>query len=555
MQAFLITLLKCSVAMSVISLVYMAAMPLLSKRYTAKWRYYVWLVVVIGWILPFRPQLDAALFPVKMPTIQVFPVEHTGTGELPIMIVNEISRIPSIPLWWAVAGVWVIGVVGMSTYHAWRHGRFIKMVGRWSEDVTNSQTLGILDALKAEMKITTQVGLKTCPGITSPMLIGFHRPVILLPSVKIAADELALIFRHELVHLKRNDLWHKALVLLATAIHWFNPVVYIMAKRVAVQCEISCDELVLRGTSFQQRKQYGETIIGVVRNGAKLQTALSTNYYGGKKGMKTRIFSIMDTTKKKAGVVILCVALITIIGAGTIFTVDASSPNDAPSKQTLTAATGTGEPEVERPPYSDGERKSREEFLADAGLLKFDNAEHIYRFDGKWVRTINDKYVWNGRHYGGVSRSAGNYSGKPVDLKTVRNPETNKIERLVEMPEEETQLVVKDLPAEKVSNSMDNYSELLTKVENDPVKYYYNGRWVRSLYDANSQNSKSVLYFNAVEDKDVLGKTAIYLKTIRNEETNEIEKLVEMPEAEVFDLLGSDDDKLIIMSRASLDKN
>lgn len=327
MQTFLRTLLECSVAMSVISLAYMALMPLLSRRYTAKWRYYVWLVIVIGWILPFRPHLDAALLPVKMPAIQVMPVEHMSRGEPLMIVANETSSAAPTTLWWAIAGVWFIGVIGIIAYHAWRHWRFVKMASRWSEDVTNSQTLGVLHALKAEMNVATHVGLKTCPGITSPMLIGFLRPVVLLPSAKIASDELALILRHELVHLKRNDLWYKALVLLATAVHWFNPVVYIMAKAIAAQCEISCDELVLQGTSFQQRKQYGETIIGVVRNGAKLQTALSTNFYGGKKGMKTRIFSIMDTTKKKAGITILGVALLAIIGTGMVFA--ANAPNVA----------------------------------------------------------------------------------------------------------------------------------------------------------------------------------------------------------------------------------
>jgi hypothetical protein len=138
----------------------------------------------------------------------------------------------------------------------------------------------------------------------------------LLPPVKIADDELSLILKHELIHLKRYDLWYKALFLTATVLHWFNPVVYLMAKSVAVQCEISCDALVLQGADFQQRKQYGEAIIGIVKNGAKLRTALSTDFYGGKKGMKNRISSIMDTSKKKAGFVILCVVLFAIIGTG-----------------------------------------------------------------------------------------------------------------------------------------------------------------------------------------------------------------------------------------------
>lgn len=72
-------------------------------------------------------------------------------------------------------------------------------------------------------------------------------------------------------------MWYKALVLLATAVHWFNPVVYMMAKAIAAQCEISCDEQVLRGSSFRQRREYGEAVIGIIKDGARLQTALSTN--------------------------------------------------------------------------------------------------------------------------------------------------------------------------------------------------------------------------------------------------------------------------------------
>jgi hypothetical protein len=198
----------------------------------------------------------------------------------------------------------------------------MKMVSRWSEPVTDLKGLGILDNLKSELEIKKQIGLSVCQSITSPMLIGSFRPAILLPPFKSADDELYLILKHELIHFKRHDLWYKALILAATILHWFNPVVYLMAKAAAVQCEISCDTLILDGADLQKRKQYGETIIGVVRNGARLQTALSTDFYGGEKGMKNRISSIMDTKRKKAGVAILCAVLVATIGAGAIFAAD-----------------------------------------------------------------------------------------------------------------------------------------------------------------------------------------------------------------------------------------
>jgi beta-lactamase regulating signal transducer with metallopeptidase domain len=449
--------------MSLVTLVYAAILPLLSKRYAAKWRYIVWLVIAAGWIFPFRPRIELSLLPAQMTDIPVTPVQPI-INAIPSMADagNVVNSPETIPLWWVLATIWIIGVVSVVLYHALKHGHFMKLVHRWSEPVTDLESLGILDSLKSELEIKTQIGLSVCQSIPSPMLVGFFRPTILLPPVKMADDEVSLILKHELIHFQRHDLWYKAVIMTATVLHWFNPVVYIMAKATTLQCEISCDALALQGADLQKRKQYGEAIIGVVRNGAKLRTALSTNFYGGKRDMKNRISSIMDTSKKKAGVVVLCVALIAIIGAGTAFAINATSPKEV-------AATNTGT-DAENPP---------------AGKL-------------------NIKETFN----------------------------------------------------------MENYSEFL-KVENDSVKYYYDGHWVRSLYDENNpdarlinEGAKSIIYFNAVEDKDVSGKgTPIYLKTVRNKDTNKIEKLVEMSEDEAWKILNGTNDSIINMARTPSDEN
>jgi bla regulator protein BlaR1 len=108
MEAFIRTLLECSVAMAVISLIYMSTTPLLSKRYSSKWLYYVWLVIVIGWIFPFRPQFDVVSLPVEIPsmqTIQVIPVKYMTVDEPMIAVANEASRTSSIPLWWIIVSI------------------------------------------------------------------------------------------------------------------------------------------------------------------------------------------------------------------------------------------------------------------------------------------------------------------------------------------------------------------------------------------------------------------------------------------------------------------
>lgn len=323
MQIFLETLLRCSVFMSVISLMYMMTMPFLSKRYSTKWLYNIWLVIVIGWAIPFRPHFDMNLIPFQMPKIQdSIQEKYVGVAEPIKIIANGINSNSFISLGFVIAIIWVVGMIGIIAYNVCRHWYFLKMVNRWSEEITKKNILSVLNNLRIEMKIKPYVKLKTCPVIASPMIIGFFKPVILLPSTEIAAEELTFILRHELIHLKRKDLWSKALVLLVTAVHWFNPVVYIMAKAIAVQCEISCDELLVEETSVEHRKQYSETLIGVARNGTKFQTALSTGFYTGGEVIKARIFHIMDTTKKKTGITILCVVFILIISSKITFASD-----------------------------------------------------------------------------------------------------------------------------------------------------------------------------------------------------------------------------------------
>ncbi|MCC3372434.1 M56 family metallopeptidase [Cohnella sp. REN36] len=308
MQSLFYTLLQDSVSMSLVTLAYAAVWPLLSKRYAAQWCYRGWMLIAAGWAIPFRPRIDLLNIPVQMPD----PLMNA----MPSMTVTDgTNASASIPIWSVLATIWVAGVVCIASYQILRHRSLVRAVRRWSTPVADSKVLETLDNLKSELNMRKHIGLSECRMIASPMLVGFFRPTILLPPISFSDEQLSLILKHELIHFKRHDLWFKAIVLLATVFHWFNPIVYWMSKSIAVQCEFSCDALVLQGADFQQRKQYGEAIIAVARNGAKLRTAFSTQLYGGKRSMKNRISFIMDTKRKKAGVIILWMAL-----SGTIMT-------------------------------------------------------------------------------------------------------------------------------------------------------------------------------------------------------------------------------------------
>ena len=120
------------------------------------------------------------------------------------------------------------------------------------------------------------------------------------------------------------------LVLLVSAMHWFNPLVYIMAKAVRTDCEAACDEAVVAGNDAQQRRHYGETIIGFVGSNNARTPVLSTYFFGGSSSMKKRLFSIMDTSQKRKRLAALCavVVLVVTLLSGTLITAS-SAPGAA----------------------------------------------------------------------------------------------------------------------------------------------------------------------------------------------------------------------------------
>lgn len=86
------------------------------------------------------------------------------------------------------------------------------------------------------------------------MLTGYFRPEIILPHTGYTDEELSFILRHELLHLKRNDILYQFITLIFISLHWFNPFVYLMARAIEIDGETSCDEKRLR--EKRMRKEY-----------------------------------------------------------------------------------------------------------------------------------------------------------------------------------------------------------------------------------------------------------------------------------------------------------
>ncbi len=329
MEQFMMMLAECTLTMTIAALGLFAATPLL-KNVNPKGMYIAWIVIVIGFLIPYRPHFIPPVFEITIrqpsPTGAADTSALAGaSGEGASAVATYSSGSAAVPQPSAlqiVFIIWLVGAAALLVYHLVKHRQFVRVVKRWSKPITDT---GILDAFaqaKVELGIDKNIGLLFCEPVDSPMLLGIAKHKILLPDLELTVDELAIVFRHELIHFKRKDLLTKVLMLAANTLHWFNPIIYFVSKALSFYSESSCDFEATKNENMDEKRYYSETIISVIRRQSKMKTALSTSFYGGKNGMKRRILSVMNTTKKRAGLIAVCISLVLVFATGTVFAVD-----------------------------------------------------------------------------------------------------------------------------------------------------------------------------------------------------------------------------------------
>ena len=331
MTWFFKQLLSSGLVMGTITLLYLAVLPFLQKRYRASALYAISLILAVGFLVPFRPLVSAPAVTVQVPLAfsqpvmameNAFPFGARSPGEgpaagngfpleaknadalqraatpggAPVSLGGEReanARRATLTLWDALAAVWLAGFGVILVVQGRRHMRFVRTCRRWRRSVMQAKTREEFDALRRDICPRSRASLAICPAVETPMLMGFFRPVVFLPDESLSGEELTMVLKHELTHLRRRDLWAKAGLLFMAAANWFNPAAWMLLRWAAFAQETACDERVTAGGSPQDKIFYSETILRTIRHQARLHTAFTTAFYSGKKGMKRRISAII----------------------------------------------------------------------------------------------------------------------------------------------------------------------------------------------------------------------------------------------------------------------
>lgn len=290
------TFLVLSVAGSLLAGLLLALKKWTGKQFSPTWQYVLWVGVLLVMVVPVSVKVPALVQPlqekqvvqtippaaaVQTVTEQPAPVDTLGEPAGEVLPFTEETALPSIPWWDVLAVLWVLGALGSLGYRLTGYVRFSKYIRRTGKPIE-------LDGVPKRLRVC-----KTSAAV-SPMVMGILRPMLILPETALTESRLPYVLRHELVHYRRGDILWRWLAVLATSVHWFNPMVYVAAAQMQEACEISCDWCVVRSMEEKTRNDYMRVILELLAEAMAKKQILTTQMASEKKQLQRRFTMIRN---------------------------------------------------------------------------------------------------------------------------------------------------------------------------------------------------------------------------------------------------------------------
>ena len=362
-RQILIELVFLSLSGTVLGLLLWLLRPLTRKLFSWKWHYYLWLAVLLrlalpvhvdmGWeILPAResgvsavselPEAGGRAFvdaqisgeqvsgeqvsgeqasgeqsSIEQYSTEQFSTENLaeaeGTGQAQR---NSAGTLPESArsfeweaLWQWGFLIWLAGAAASLAVRGLRCRRFLRYIKEDCRRVSEDRLQHLAGRLAEELRIPGWVWVYESPRTATPALIGLRRSFIVLPQAEWELKEAELVLRHELIHLKRKDLWYKALFQLVCCIHWFNPVLILFERRMEQDCELSCDEAVIAPLREEERKVYGNVLLDTAeRQSLFRRGGFSAALLEGRGHLGQRLHGILSFRERGKAAALLSIA-------------------------------------------------------------------------------------------------------------------------------------------------------------------------------------------------------------------------------------------------------
>ncbi len=267
------------------------------------------LPLLTAFLVPVRPRVmdpagtrSNAAVATRIPSSLVPPVNATAGGESvmpplrhaagqtadsPVAAADESAfsfgrisgRVHPIMPWLLLA--WLIGVCGVSLWHlgGWI---LLQRARRFHTCPVSPGVRRVFQNVVQRLRVSEPVQLLESASFAVPVVIGWLRPVILLPACAIcglAPAQLEAVLAHELAHIRRHDYLVGLIQAVVETLFFYHPAVWWASQRIRQESEYCCDEMALQ--ACPDRQNYAHALLRIVELGAR-QPDLALAASGGK---------------------------------------------------------------------------------------------------------------------------------------------------------------------------------------------------------------------------------------------------------------------------------
>ncbi len=273
------------------------------------------------------------------------------------------------------AGIlWLITAAALLIRKIVIYQRFIRRMRAGSEPA-DLELLERFGRIVEEMGIKRTVELRINGLASSPLLAGFIRPMVILPSAELSEKDFRYTAFHELTHYRRLDVCYKWLVQFVICLHWFNPFVRLLGRETDRACEFACDEAVVAEFTADEKRAYGDTLLHAAESGSvwRYHAGAVTLHESGKQ-LKGRLEAVMGYRKRTGWMKALSMTLAAgVLGSAAVLGAYAGP------KEEETSASDREEAGL----FSDGKEELRftgggDDFLLTDGTHVIERDEVVY---------------------------------------------------------------------------------------------------------------------------------------------------------------------------------
>jgi beta-lactamase regulating signal transducer with metallopeptidase domain len=174
----------------------------------------------------------------------VNPVAAIGSvGDVIAISPASLPQRAVVVLPWVVLA-WLIGVLARTLWitSAWLA---IRRLVRAATQPADAMWLPVLERLQRSFRVDHRVGLRASVLVDVPCVIGWLRPIILLPPAAclgLTPQQLEAVLAHELAHIKRRDFLVNSLQRIAEALLFYHPGAWWTSRQIRIEREHCCDD-------------------------------------------------------------------------------------------------------------------------------------------------------------------------------------------------------------------------------------------------------------------------------------------------------------------------